>query len=262
MAGENKEELICVAIQRLIDEKIGKRSSGDGFIAGDEVDQLSLSRLLSQLDSLKEDGPIKQTKPLAEHEELVKAEDNEKRGEGSTAMGKAEEIIKELRKLESLKEDSSITQTKPPSEREELVKVEENEKTGNDSISKANADEIAKELGKLKRQNTTTHWLLSIMILLTVTWQLSEVSILLKVRNKVNHPFKSIASLLSGILKGPVTNNGQDEQNKQSSSNPIHVEAPSIPSLKLPEAPTIPGLKMPELPLVDLQVFNSNFQER
>lgn len=174
-----------------------------------------------------------------------------------------------LLQLESLKEDSSITQTKPPSEREELVKVEENEKTpeenektGNDSISKANADEIAKELGKLKRQNTTTHWLLSIMILLTVTWQLSEVSILLKVRNKVNHPFKSIASLLSGILKGPVTNNGQDEQNKQSSSNPIHVEAPSIPSLKLPEAPTIPGLKMPELPLVDLQVFNSNFQER
>lgn len=58
-----------------------------------------ICNLLLQLDSLKEDGPIKQTKPLAEHEELVKAEDNEKRGEGSTAMGKAEEIIKELRKV-------------------------------------------------------------------------------------------------------------------------------------------------------------------
>lgn len=58
-----------------------------------------MCNFLLQLNSLKEDGPIKQTKPLAEHKELVKAEDNEKRGEDRTAMGKAEEIIKELTKV-------------------------------------------------------------------------------------------------------------------------------------------------------------------
>lgn len=62
--------------------------------------------------------------------------------------------------------------------------------------------EIVKELRRVRRQNTVTHWLLSIMIVLTLSWQVSEVSLMLKLKDGLSHPFRSIGSMLAGMFKG------------------------------------------------------------
>ncbi|GJU87618.1 hypothetical protein Tco_1295164, partial [Tanacetum coccineum] len=66
-------------------------------------------------------------------------------------------------------------------------------KNVNIAKSKEDDDEekakIVKELKELKRQNFITQCLLSAMIVLTVTWQISEVSIILKLKDGVTHPF-------------------------------------------------------------------------
>lgn len=51
------------------------------------------------------------------------------------------------------------------------------------------AEEVLRELKNVKRQNRITHWLLSAMILITAFWQLSEVSVLLFMKQKLRHPF-------------------------------------------------------------------------
>lgn len=94
-------------------------------------------------------------------------------------------------------------------------------------------DEIVKELKEVKKQNRITHWLLSIMIVLTVTWQVSEVSLLLKLKDGLSHPFRSVGSMLTGMFKG--RRDGED--------SPV-----PNPSDMLP----IPPVKIPELPKIDV----------
>ncbi|KAJ9169312.1 hypothetical protein P3X46_017518 [Hevea brasiliensis] len=93
---------------------------------------------------------------------------------------------------------------------------------------------LVKELRKVRKQNFLTHCLLSGMIVLTVAWQLSEVSLILKIKDGLNHPFKSLGSMITGMLKAPGSN-AQDAEKQQ------HTE----PSSSIP-------LQMPELPHVDL----------
>lgn len=107
------------------------------------------------------------------------------------------------------------------------------------------AEEIVKELKKVKRQNFVTHCLLSAMIILTFAWQLSEVTLILKVKEGLSNPFRSVGSLLAGMLKGPATN-GQDTEKQSSLSKKLPSEAPSVSPLKIPE---IPFVDLPDLGL-------------
>lgn len=97
-------------------------------------------------------------------------------------------------------------------------------------------EDIVKELKKLKRQNLLTHCLLSVMIVVTVVWQLSEVSIILNVKDKISHPFRSLGNLISGMLKRPKTIVDNTEKN---SSAQDHDETSVLPPLKIPELPHV-----------------------
>ncbi|XP_006484132.1 uncharacterized protein LOC102616034 isoform X2 [Citrus sinensis] len=101
-------------------------------------------------------------------------------------------------------------------------------------------EEIINELRHVKRQNFITHCLLSAMIFLTLSWQLSEVKLILKVRDGINHPFKAVGSMLKGMFKRP-RDNGRDAEQQQQH-----------------EAPQYSPFKMPELPHMDLAELGMN----
>ncbi|KAG4990017.1 hypothetical protein AAZX31_11G256500 [Glycine max] len=94
-------------------------------------------------------------------------------------MLKGEEILEQFEASSSSEPVASLTQETES----------ENENGGEGKGSKN--DEIIKELKKVKRQNFVTHCLLSVMIVLNVAWQLSEVSLILKVKDGLSHPFRS-----------------------------------------------------------------------
>ncbi|XP_038874574.1 uncharacterized protein LOC120067172 [Benincasa hispida] len=138
---------------------------------------------------------------------------------------------------------SQIESLKEGTESEEFASVLDTLKTKVESSVKeeivddeCSREDIVKELKKLKRQNLLTHCLLSVMILVTVVWQLSEVSIILNVKDKISHPFKSLGNLISGVLKRPKTIVDNTEKN---SSKQDHDEASVLPPLKIPELPHV-----------------------
>ncbi|MBA0856520.1 hypothetical protein Goshw_029773 [Gossypium schwendimanii] len=91
-------------------------------------------------------------------------------------------------------------------------------------------EELVKELKAIKKQNTITHGLLSVMIVVTLFWQVSEASLLLQVKNGLTHPFKSVGSWLVTLLKGRA-------KPTQQHYNHLVVASASPPSLQLPEFP-------------------------
>uniref|UniRef100_A0A1D1YBL5 Protein DDI1 2 n=2 Tax=Anthurium amnicola TaxID=1678845 RepID=A0A1D1YBL5_9ARAE len=103
------------------------------------------------------------------------------------------------------------------------------------------------ELKKVKRQNTITHTLLSIMIVVTAFWQLSKVSILLSLKAKFSHPFRAAGNMISGFLKG--------------GGNSQVLERPGSTSNKLLKAPPTPPVNIPELPHVNLPSMLLNVVE-
>lgn len=108
-------------------------------------------------------------------------------------------------------------------------------------------DDITKELGKIQKQNLITQCLLSVLIVLTFAWQLSEVSLILKVKDGLKNPFKSLGSMFTGILKGHadrISQNENKDSSSSSSSSSAKNESPSIPLLipELPHLDLIPGL--------------------
>lgn len=155
--------------------------------------------------------------------------------------------------MESLKEDGAIKQPKSSAEPGELHspavgEMETKSMAANEEDAgsvEMGTEEIIKELKKVERQNSITHWLLSIMIVVILGWQLSEVSLILKVREGLNHPFRSFGNLIIGMLKGP-ENNDQDAEKQSSSTKKPKIETPPVP------------LKIPELPQVDLPVLGLN----
>lgn len=109
-------------------------------------------------------------------------------------------------------------------------------------------EEIAQELRKVKRQNFITHCLLTVMIVLTVGWQLSEVSLILMVKNGMSNPFRSLGSIIKGMLKAPKMN-VQDGEKVSSTKE------------KLIAASSLSGLKIPELPHMELPTFDFSNDE-
>ncbi|KAF8399979.1 hypothetical protein HHK36_015852 [Tetracentron sinense] len=150
----------------------------------------------------------------------------------------------EMTTLDSLKEDKSSKPPQPPSETKELpcsaiVIVEAKDETVHEpgsSSTETGTEEIVRELRKVKRQNSITHWLLSVMIILTAVWQLSEVSLILAVKNRVTDPFRSFGSMVKGMLKVCGVNERVEAKMKPSSSTKKpQIEAPSLPAFKIPE---------------------------
>ncbi|KAI3774421.1 hypothetical protein L1987_48976 [Smallanthus sonchifolius] len=72
-------------------------------------------------------------------------------------------------------------------------------------------ERIVKELKIVRRQNLITHCLLSLMIVLTAAWQISEVSIILKLKDGISHPFRSIGSMLKSVIKPRRPNGGNQD---------------------------------------------------
>ncbi|XVF43687.1 hypothetical protein PTKIN_Ptkin02bG0060600 [Pterospermum kingtungense] len=182
-------ELINQAIQKLIEEKRIKDTSDDKLSEDDDDDdddnEQLLSRLLSQLESLKGGGEEEVTSPRADKAE-AKSENGSRVGSGS---------------------------------------------------GETDMEEILKQLKAVKRQNSITHCLLSVLIVVTVIWQLSEVSLFLKVKNGLSHPFRSFGSMLVGMLPSP--GNGIDihDDTDKDSSSPKHNHdhlGPELPHLEFP----------------------------
>lgn len=104
------------------------------------------------------------------------------------------------------------------------------EKTKGETVD-GDKDEIIKELKKVKKQNFVTHCLLSAMIVLTVAWQLSEVSLVMRVKDGMNHPFRSVGNMFKEMVKDVSGSNGQDAAAGDKENN----ESTSLPSLKIPD---------------------------
>ncbi|TKY47779.1 hypothetical protein E2542_SST29840 [Spatholobus suberectus] len=133
--------------------------------------------------------------------------------------------------LKMLKGDEILEQYEASSSSEPVASVvqeteSENEDAGGSRGSEN--DEIIKELKKVKRQNFVTHCLLSVMIVLTVAWQLSEVSLILKVKDGLSHPFRSFGNMLKGMVKVRDLN-GHEADDKEHPP-----ESPSLPSMMIP----------------------------
>lgn len=137
--------------------------------------------------------------------------------------------------MESLKADRALRQ---PEASKEETEIDDKNAGGEHEIDK---EEIVKELNKVKKQNTVTHWLLSIMIVVTVAWQISEVSLILKLKQGVSHPFRSLGGFLTGMLRG-------QGRKGEAEDKPKHIQAPPLP----------PPLKIPEIPHVELPDLSSN----
>ncbi|KAK3040875.1 hypothetical protein RJ639_029219 [Escallonia herrerae] len=161
------------------------------------------------------------------------------------------------RQLEALRADGQLHQPEPSAYVEEapptaVGTVGRKSETMNEAEGASSGgrkvEEIVKELRNVKRQNFITHCLLSVMIVLTVAWQLSEVSLILKVKDGMSHPFRSFGKMVAGMLKGPNANNQEGE--KQSST-------PSMPI----ESSALAGLKIPELPRMEFPAFDVNNNE-
>ncbi|XP_022155422.1 uncharacterized protein LOC111022569 [Momordica charantia] len=167
---------------------------------------------------------------------LIDEENNNKKSSDRSSVGDRDEpddrtlLRNLLSQIESLKEEAESEEVESAvdtwktkaknSVREEIV---------DDECS--SREEIVRELKKVKRQNLVTHCLLSVMIVVTVVWQLSEVSIILNIKDKINHPFRSLGSFLSGILKRPKTIVESTEKN---SSKQDHDETAVLPHVELP----------------------------
>ncbi|KAJ0038538.1 hypothetical protein Pint_23745 [Pistacia integerrima] len=197
-----------------------------------------------------------------------------------------------LSQLESLRGDEALKQSGGVTEPEAVTSpaaVGESHSKGVDGSQLDNGgaendlDEIANELRKLKRQNLITHCLLSVMIVLTVVWQLSEVKLIWHLKEGLSHPFRSAGSMLMGLLRRS-RNNGQYRE--RISLIESHLKMPELPHMDLSEFrlngekalnhhrsawhdaknsliefKALPSLKLPQIPHKDLLEFVVNGEE-
>ncbi|KAF5726657.1 hypothetical protein HS088_TW22G00338 [Tripterygium wilfordii] len=195
MPSNQKLELINQTIQKLIEED-ERAKVPVGLVVDDDDDvvddQFLVSKLLSQMELVREEGDVNASEASTEPE---------------------------------------VTETSG----------EEEGATGSKEIS---TEEIVKELRTVRRQNTITHILLSVLIALTVTWQVSEVSLILKIKNGLSHPFRSFGGVLAGILQPSALTNAVDAEKQPTSKHNNHDEGSSFSPLKMPELPhmDLPGL--------------------
>ncbi|XP_016196958.1 uncharacterized protein LOC107638277 isoform X2 [Arachis ipaensis] len=156
-------------------------------------------------------------------------------------------LLSAASQLEVLQRDDPLAQSEassPSGSEASTIMKTENKNADSSCKGSTETNEIVKELRKIKRQNFVTHCLLSVMIVLTVAWQLSEVSIIMKVKDGINHPFRSFGSMIKAMVKvnAQEDDNNNKEHDDESSS--------SLASLKLPE--------MPRMDVTNLGINNGN----
>lgn len=141
-----------------------------------------------------------------------------------------------LHHLDSLKKDAKTTSSmlKCPTEKEEPSALAA--EAGNQEVKEMEMVEIVKELRSVKRQNVITHCLLTVMIIVTTVWQVSEASILFGMKEKVTHPIRSVGDMIARSLK-------------------LKGKKPTI------DAPPLPPISVPELPRVDMPYLSLNGSE-
>ncbi|XP_075504022.1 uncharacterized protein LOC142541368 [Primulina tabacum] len=123
---------------------------------------------------------------------------------------------------------------------QENCEPDESESPSPGHVNTHSCDEIVEELNKVKRQNLITHGLLSAMILVTLTWQLSEVSLILKIKHVLSSPLESLGGIAKRFFNGqPKVNVNVQQVMKQVSSikDKVSFESPSIPELPQLELP-------------------------
>lgn len=137
------------------------------------------------------------------------------------------------------KKDETVDQSEVSSPSEHVASVIEEKESetvvegGGCKEEEKENDEIIKEVKKVKRQNFVTHCLLSVMIVLTVAWQLSEVSLIMKVKDGINHPFRSFGNMFQEMKEKAFNNNGQDADDKENKENNKSLSLPS--TIKVPD---------------------------
>ncbi|XP_057530792.1 uncharacterized protein LOC130809157 [Amaranthus tricolor] len=119
-----------------------------------------------------------------------------------------QQLIKLISQLESLKEDELVIQSESMVELKSVPADEVETKIDNETETlkediEIRAEDVNKRLKKIEKQNKTTHWLLSALIVLTIAWQASEVSLLLKLKEGFSHPLKSFTNMVVGMIKRP-----------------------------------------------------------
>ncbi|XP_038895500.1 uncharacterized protein LOC120083719 [Benincasa hispida] len=176
-------ELISLAIRRLMEED-DNRTASHRSSGADAHDLQLLSRLLSQVESTREEQRLN-------HSQI-------------SAQQKDEKIIE--------------TELEPQSENVE--------RSGRNRVKIEKV--IVKELKEVKRQNFITHCLVSAMIILTVAWQVSEVSFILKLRNGLSNPFKSLGTILKRKTTSAI-------QHQIEATELPHLNMPALPHVNLPE---------------------------
>ncbi|KZV42669.1 hypothetical protein F511_25152 [Dorcoceras hygrometricum] len=88
-----------------------------------------------------------------------------------------------------------------------------------------------KEVRNVKRQNQITHCLVTIMILLTAAWQISEVSLLWKLKKGLRNPFNFFGGIVKGlILKGarPEDDSEQPDDKEKSGNKSPFIKFPDL----------------------------------
>ncbi|CAL1413560.1 unnamed protein product [Linum trigynum] len=162
--------------------------------------------------------------------EEKKNEEEEAYGDSISLDDKDRPILSRLlAELESLKGEGTLKQ--PGSSEASSPRGGEsrlrNRKPGSGRNSKeTDADEeLVKEIKKVKRQNFITHCLLSALIVVTVAWQVSEVSIALAVKDKLSHP---VRSLLSSFFP----RREQDGEKKHSAEESDSIKIPELPHVE------------------------------
>ncbi|PHU15126.1 hypothetical protein BC332_16331, partial [Capsicum chinense] len=166
---------------------------------------------------------------------------------GDEAHHRQQLLSQILTQLDSLKEETPVDQMNQSTNLEEApVEAEEDGEK---------EEKVIKELRKIQKQNFITQCLLSAMLVFTLTWQLSEVSLILKMKDGLNHPFRSIGSMFTSWIKGPtpVKLNGREGDLNDSAKQLKHqVEAMSLSKLKVPEFPhmELPHMELPSLDFI------------
>ncbi|KAI3846937.1 hypothetical protein MKW92_033722 [Papaver armeniacum] len=168
-------------------------------------------------------------------------------------------LPKSLTQMELLNEDKVSSTNKLPAE-QPVVDSKEIACSALDNVevekkNEKGMEEVVKELKKVQKQNTITHCLLSVMILLTVAWQVSEVSLILTVKNKFTNPFKLVGNLVKGAIAGGGIGGvreriGEGKSSRENDSKSIvsdfcsQVEPPPLPELRIPDLANVdfPGL--------------------
>ncbi|KAL0408476.1 UNVERIFIED_CONTAM: hypothetical protein Sradi_1782000 [Sesamum radiatum] len=186
-------------------------------------------------------------------ERLVGEDDNEKTGGRGHQRQLLSKLLSEVAyhsysesRLESLEEEKNVTEESKPE-----ANVEDKLCWAIDESNGVGKEEIMKELKEVKKQNLITHCLLTVMIVLTIAWQLSEVSLILKIKDGLSNPLRSVGGIIGGFFKGGRSVNVVQDVIKQASEMQKQVTEPTY----------LPGLKIPDLPHLELPGFDTSGNE-